>query len=59
MPRVSPETGETLLYVLNHNATPTTVTLPSGAMFTDLLTGREHAGNADLEGYGVHILAPA
>lgn len=55
MPRVSPS-GETQLYLLNHNPQPVTVELPAGT-HTDLLTGREHQGQAELERYGVLILA--
>ena len=52
--RVSPE-GETLLYLLNHNAATVEVTLPVGA-FTDLLTGDALTGVVSLAGLGVRIL---
>ena len=52
--RVSPG-GETLLYVLNHNKTPVSVSLPEGA-FVDLITGRSLAQDLDLAEYGVAIL---
>ena len=55
MPRVSPA-GETLLYVLNHNAETLTVPLSDGS-YTDLLTDRALSGEAALEGRGVLILA--
>jgi beta-galactosidase len=55
LPRVSP-TGETLLYVLNHNAQPVTVPLPDGT-YIDLLTEQKLSGNVELAGYGVWILA--
>jgi len=55
MPRVSPS-GETLLYVLNHNKVPVSVTLPGGT-FAELITGESVAGDLDLDAYGVAILA--
>ena len=57
MPRVSPH-GETLLYVLNHAAAPTTVALPEGE-HDDLLTGQTRTGSLTLDAYGVAILAPS
>jgi len=56
IPRVSAD-GETLLYVLNHNACSVSVPLAEAA-HTDLLTGRALSGEVELEGYGVLILAP-
>jgi beta-galactosidase len=53
--RVSPS-GEELLYVLNHNAEPMTVGLPTGACI-DLLTGGSVQGSAELAGLGVAILS--
>jgi len=55
LPRVSPG-GETLTYLLNHNAHAVTVPLPEGE-HDDLLTGRKLSGQAVLEAYGVAILA--
>ena len=55
LPRVSPG-GETLLYLLNHNARAVTVPLPEGS-HTDLLTGQPLSGEAALDAYGVRILA--
>ena len=55
MPRVSP-TGETLLYVLNHNAQSAFVHLPPG-MHQDLLSGDTHSERAELPAYGALILA--
>ena len=57
LPRVSPS-GETLLYVLNHNAHPVSVPL-TGGPFTDLLTGQTLSSTADLAGQGVRILSTA
>lgn len=54
MPRVSPN-GQTLLYMLNHNAHPVSVALPAGA-HTDLLTGKTMDGTVELERHGVAIL---
>jgi beta-galactosidase len=54
MPRVAPG-GETLLYVLNHNANQITVNLPEGT-FADLITGASHQAQVALPSYGVAIL---
>ena len=54
MPRVSPA-GETLLYVLNHNAAPVQMPLPGGG-YVDVLTKQEHTRELDLPGCGVSIL---
>ena len=53
MPRVSPS-GETLLYVLNHNAQAATLPLPTA--YTDLLTGQTYSGDLALEKHGAAIL---
>ena len=55
VPRVSP-TGETLLYVLNHNAYSVSVPLPGA--HADLLTGRALSGEVEMDTYGVLVLAP-
>ncbi|HEX8234872.1 MAG TPA: beta-galactosidase [Abditibacteriaceae bacterium] len=55
MPRVSPS-GETLLYVLNHNANEVTVKLAPGS-YADLLTGATHQDQIVMPTYGVAILA--
>jgi beta-galactosidase len=55
--RVSPETGEALLYLLNHNATGVAVPLDGGTSYTDLLTGETLTGSAPLGARGVRILA--
>lgn len=55
MRRVSPG-GETLLYVLNHNAREVPVALPPGR-FSDLISGQTLETQATLPAYGVWILA--
>ncbi|HEX5692271.1 MAG TPA: beta-galactosidase, partial [Roseiflexaceae bacterium] len=45
-----------LLFVLNHNAEPHTVALPSNARYADLLGGGEAEGQIQLAGYDVRIL---
>ena len=55
MPRICPS-GETLTYLLNHNAQAVSVPLPEGE-HNDLLTGQTLSGQAALEAYGVAILA--
>lgn len=57
MPRVTP-TGETLLYLLNHNKEEVEVALPAGA-YTDLISGKACQAALALPKYGVAILAPA
>ena len=54
--RRSPE-GETLFYLLNHNAESVTTPVPGNAAYVDLLTGDTVTGTAFLSGYGVRILA--
>jgi beta-galactosidase len=48
---------QTLLFILNHNSTEATVTLPDGARYTDLLHNQEAGGTLTLAGYDVRILA--
>ena len=55
LPRVSPQ-GETMLYLLNHNAHAVTQPLPEGS-YTNLLTSQTLSGEAALDAYGVLILA--
>jgi beta-galactosidase len=57
MPRVSP-TGETQLYILNHNPAPANVALPHGS-FTDLISGRAYREDLVLPAYGAVILTQA
>lgn len=57
MPRVSPS-GETLLYILNHNKEPAEVALPAGS-FTDLISNKPCREKLSLPGYGAAILAPS
>ena len=46
-----------LLFILNHNATPASITLP--ADYHDLLSDQTASGTIELEGYGVRILERA
>jgi beta-galactosidase len=55
MPRISPS-GETLLYILNHNNEPADTPLPAGS-FTDLLSSKPCKDKLTLPSYGVAILA--
>jgi beta-galactosidase len=55
MERISPN-GETLLYVLNHNANQITVNLADGS-FIDLISGASHNKDITLDSYGVAILS--
>ena len=48
------ESGTTLLYILNHNAAATHVSL--SAKYFDLLSGAYIEGEAEIEAYGVWIL---
>jgi beta-galactosidase len=50
---------ETLLFVLNHLATPAQVTLPENKHYHDLLNDQEITGQLELAGYGVALLAEA
>jgi beta-galactosidase len=45
-----------LLFILNHNAGPEQVTLPSGRRYYDLLGDVEVSGAFELDGYDVRIL---
>jgi beta-galactosidase len=54
--RISPD-GTALLYLLNHNANPVSVDLPSGS-FRDLLGGEPRENHTTLPRYGVQILQP-
>ncbi|HYN88494.1 MAG TPA: beta-galactosidase, partial [Ardenticatenaceae bacterium] len=45
-----------LIFVLNHNPQPVTVTLPSGRRYHDLLAGEPVTGTLALAGYGVAVL---
>jgi beta-galactosidase len=53
--RVSPS-GETLLYLLNHNTVPHEVNRPAGT-YTDLLTGDTFTGAVPLESRAVRVVA--
>lgn len=55
MSRISPS-GETLLYLLNHNSAEVFATLPSGS-YRDLTTGKSIENQAALAPYDVMILA--
>ena len=46
-----------LLFILNHNATPASITLPTD--YHDLLSDQTASGTIELEGYGVRILERA
>jgi beta-galactosidase len=48
--------GRRLLFVLNHNAASTSITLPDGAQFHDHLSGQAASGALELPGYGVSLL---
>jgi beta-galactosidase len=47
---------ETLLFVLNHLATPAQVTLPENKRYHDLLSDQEITSQLELAGYGVALL---
>lgn len=48
---------ETLLFVLNHQAISTQISLPEHRRYRNLLSEQEIAGHLTLEGYGVALLA--
>jgi beta-galactosidase len=56
MPRVS-SSGETLMYILNHNAKSAFIPLPPGT-YQDLLSGISYHDRVELPSYGVLILRP-